>query len=446
MAKKYLDDNGLLYFWQKIKNTFALISHTHTKSQITDFPTIPSAGTGSSYPVMDGTRSLGSQSGFARVDHVHPSDTTRVPTSRTVNGKALSSDVTLTTSDLTNDSGYITAADVPEGATASSTTPKMDGTAAVGTETAFARGDHVHPTDTSRAASSHTHGNITNAGALQTTDVAIANGDKLVVTDASNSNKVARTSVSFDGSTATKALTQKGTFETFNNYTHPSYTAKSSGLYKVTVDSTGHVSAATAVAKADITGLGIPAQDTVYTHPTYTAKSSALYKITVDGTGHVSATASVGSGDIPPLPASKITSGTFDVARIPDLSTTYLPVADFAAKVGTTICPLESGLIPSQYLPSYVDDVVEVLINKDSSGTTDYFYDAETAAPVDNMADKIYVVVGWRDDAGYTGTDDAGTGGILNSQYRWGGSQYVKLADGGVSAITNSEIDTIVAS
>ena len=49
-----------------------------------------------------------------------------------------------------------------------------------------------------------------------------------------------------------------------NNYTHPSYTAKSSGLYKVTVDATGHVSAATAVAKADITGLGIPAQDTTY--------------------------------------------------------------------------------------------------------------------------------------------------------------------------------------
>lgn len=32
------------------------------------------------------------------------------------------------------------------------TTPKMDGTAAVGSETAYARGDHVHPTDTSRVA------------------------------------------------------------------------------------------------------------------------------------------------------------------------------------------------------------------------------------------------------------------------------------------------------
>ena len=63
--------------------------------------------------------------------------------------------------------------------------------------------------------SDHTHGNITNGGALQTDDITIASGDKLVVTDANNSHKIARTSVSFDGSTTTKALTQKGTFESF---------------------------------------------------------------------------------------------------------------------------------------------------------------------------------------------------------------------------------------
>lgn len=58
------------------------------------------------------------------------------------------------TSELTNDSGYITSADIPEGAAASTTTPKMNGTAAVGTDAGFARGDHVHPTDTSRASAS----------------------------------------------------------------------------------------------------------------------------------------------------------------------------------------------------------------------------------------------------------------------------------------------------
>lgn len=49
------------------------------------------------------------------------------------------------TSQLTNDSGFITSSDIPEGAAASTTVPKMNGTASVGTEMAFARGDHVHP-------------------------------------------------------------------------------------------------------------------------------------------------------------------------------------------------------------------------------------------------------------------------------------------------------------
>lgn len=53
-------------------------------------------------------------------------------------------------SQLTNDSGFITSSDIPEGAAASTTVPKMNGTASVGTEMAFARGDHVHPSDTTK--------------------------------------------------------------------------------------------------------------------------------------------------------------------------------------------------------------------------------------------------------------------------------------------------------
>ena len=52
-----------------------------------------------------------------------------------------------------------------------------------------------------------------------------------------------------------------------NKYVHPTYTEHSSGLYKITVDATGHVSSVTLVTKDDITALGIPAQDTVYTLP-----------------------------------------------------------------------------------------------------------------------------------------------------------------------------------
>ncbi len=75
-------------------------------------------------------------------------------------------------------------------------------------------GNDTRLTD-ARTPTSHTHGNIQNGGTLQTNDITIASGDKIVVTDSSDSAKVARTSISFDGSTATKALTQKGTWETF---------------------------------------------------------------------------------------------------------------------------------------------------------------------------------------------------------------------------------------
>ena len=62
---------------------------------------------------------------------------------------------------------------------------------------------------------SHVHGNIQDGGTLQTTDATIASGDKLVITDHTDGDKVSRSSVTFDGSTTTQALTPKGTFETF---------------------------------------------------------------------------------------------------------------------------------------------------------------------------------------------------------------------------------------
>lgn len=72
-------------------------------------------------------------------------------TTVTITNKIANISVPTKTSDIQNDSGFITAADVPEGSTASTTTPKMDGIAATGSETAFARGDHVHPENTSKA-------------------------------------------------------------------------------------------------------------------------------------------------------------------------------------------------------------------------------------------------------------------------------------------------------
>ena len=70
-----------------------------------------------------------------------------------------------------------------------------------------------------------------------------------------------------------------------NNYTHPEHTAHESGLYKVTVDAQGHVTDADPVAKEDITGLGIPAQDTTYGEATQETAGlmSAADKKKIDG-------------------------------------------------------------------------------------------------------------------------------------------------------------------
>lgn len=84
-------------------------------------------------------------------------------------------------SQLTNDTGFITGTDVPEGAAASATVPKMDGTAAAGAENAFARGDHVHPTDTSRLATTGDGSQVTVSFNAAEAKAAPASGDTLAV-------------------------------------------------------------------------------------------------------------------------------------------------------------------------------------------------------------------------------------------------------------------------
>lgn len=70
-------------------------------------------------------------------------------------------------------------------------------------------------------------------------------------------------------------------------YTHATAkgSAFSSGLYKITTNDQGHVTAATAVSKSDITALGVPSQDTTYGAATTSAAGlmSASDKSKLDG-------------------------------------------------------------------------------------------------------------------------------------------------------------------
>lgn len=98
-------------------------------------------------------------------------------------------------------------------------------------------------------------------------------------------DKVAGKGLSTNDYTTAEKTKLAGIAEGANKYVHPSYTAKTSGLYKVTVDATGHVSAVAAVTKGNITALGIPGQDTTYPEAT-TAKAglmSAADKSKLDG-------------------------------------------------------------------------------------------------------------------------------------------------------------------
>lgn len=130
---------------------------------LTGTPTAPTAATGDSStaiattayvqgqaantnPLMDGAAAVGVATRWARQDHVHPTDTSRAPlASPTLTGTPAAP----TAAADTNTTQLATTAFVL--GQAASVAPLMDGAAAVGTSTRFARQDHVHPTDTSRA-------------------------------------------------------------------------------------------------------------------------------------------------------------------------------------------------------------------------------------------------------------------------------------------------------
>lgn len=98
-------------------------------------------------------------------------------------------------------------------------------------------------------------------------------------------DKVAGKGLSTNDYTTAEKNKLAGIAEGANKYVHPSYTAKASGLYKVTVDATGHVSAVAAVTKGDITALGIPGSDTQYSNATASTAGlmSAADKAKLDG-------------------------------------------------------------------------------------------------------------------------------------------------------------------
>lgn len=111
-----------------------------------------------------------------------------------------------------NNVAHASSADQASTATsvANSLTIKLDGGETEGTSKFTYDGSAAITIDVARSV--HTHGHITNSGKI-VVNRPIKDGDKIVITD--SNNYILRSSVAFDGTTTTKALTPAGTWESF---------------------------------------------------------------------------------------------------------------------------------------------------------------------------------------------------------------------------------------
>ena len=164
-------------------------------------------------------------------------------------------------------------------------------------------------------------------------------------------------------------------------YSHPTFTAKTSGFYKIAVNNEGHVTGTTNVEKSDITGLigGTPSLEG-HTHDDryYTETEVNTKLATKSNTGH-----------------------THTKSEITDLATwaraDTKPSYNFSEIGGSVDVTRQlSGKIPEANLPSYVDDVLE--------------YNSKSNFPTSGETGKIYVDIS------------------TNLTYRWGGSAYVEIS------------------
>ena len=96
-------------------------------------------------PLMDGVAAPGTSLRFSKADHVHPADTTKAPLA----SPALTGVPTAPTAGLNTNTTQVATTAYVIGQAATVVSP-MDGVAAVGTSTRFARQDHVHPADTTK--------------------------------------------------------------------------------------------------------------------------------------------------------------------------------------------------------------------------------------------------------------------------------------------------------
>ena len=404
MARKFIDSNALLYIFTKIKNTF--VAKVEGKDLSTN----------------DLTDEL-----KAKLDGIQAGAEANVQAdwSATEGDSAILNKPSIPskTSQITNDSGFITIDQVPEGAVASTTTPLMAGTASVGTEAGFARGDHTHPSDTSRVPITRKiNGNALDAdvtldaasvGAVPTTrtinghamdaNVTLTNED---VNAVPNTRKVNGHELSSDVTLGASDVGAVPTTRTVNG-------------------------------KALDANITITNEDLGAVPTTRTVNGQALSEDITLGAGDVGAVPTtrkvngkalsgditLAAADVDAVPTTRTVNGkalsadvTLDAAAVGAVATSAMGQANGVATLD------ENGQVPSSQLPSYVDDVIEGYYFEGA-----FYSDANHAAQITGESNKIYVDL------------------ESNLSYRYSGSTYIQITSSDMVAISNSEIDQLFA-
>lgn len=272
--------------------------------------------------------------------------------------------------------------------TPSSSTPQMDGAGSTGASTSYARADHVHPSDSSKAPTNHasaqdTYGKATNG-----------NYGHVILSDSTDG-----TAAAVSGGTA---ATPKAVAEALA--AAKAYTDQSAG--------TGNQDAFSFIKVGNDT---VAAEQETDTFELYAGSNVTLTADTTNDKVTIAATdttySAVGSTGDPGLMTSA------DKAKLDNI------IVD------------ANGKIDPDSLPSYVDDVIEAYPR---SGQTElsatWLSKTNGGEPLTPEGGIIYILMA--DSTTYA----------TNTQFRWATNTYVKLNDGGVSSISNGEIDTIVAS
>ena len=352
MAKKYLDDNGLLYFWQKIKSLFALK---------TELPTKTSDLTNDSDYVVDAS--------YTHTDNNY------------------------TTTEKNKLSGIASGAEVNVQADWNVTDSASD---------AYIKNKPTIPSGVSvDTALSSTSENPVQNKVINTALGSKANGNGRIFYGTSTTA----------GSTAEKVVTC------------PSYDALTEGDLLVVLFGNDNTASNPTL---NVNSKGAKAIKKVDYYDGVTGAWSNIEA------GYIEAT-------IPLLFMYMNNSWVAMIdsyVRYIEATTTSIGLMSASDKIKVNKLVFDSNnLIDSSILPSYVDDVIEAYPR---SGATElsitWLSKTSGGSALTPETGIIYVLMA--DSTSYA----------ANTQFRWSGTTYVKLSDGGVSEITNAEIDTIVAS